>query len=86
MSTVSVRIEFFGPAREHAGVGAEEMAFVRANGLTLGFLRKQVLDKFPRLNQYGSTLRFAINNEFVQDERKLQDGDVVSVIPPVSGG
>jgi molybdopterin converting factor small subunit len=31
-------------------------------------------------------VRFARNEEFVTNEERLAEGDVVAVIPPVSGG
>lgn len=86
MSTISVRVKFWGPAKELTGVRGEDMAFNLASDLTLGFLRRHVFESFPRLTPYGSSLRFAVNDEFALDDRKLVDGDVVSVIPPVSGG
>ena len=32
------------------------------------------------------SVRFAINEEFVSADARIADGDVVAVIPPVSGG
>jgi molybdopterin converting factor small subunit len=81
-----VKVEFWGPARDLTGVGSLDLSFVRPNGITVGFLREQLGAEFPRLALAGGSLRLAVNEEFVKDNRKLVDGDVVAVIPPVSGG
>lgn len=86
MTPITIKVDFWGPARNWVTTGSIEMTFVRANGLTIGFLRDRLVEKFPRLADAGRSFRFAINDEFVRDNDKLNDGDVVSVIPPVSGG
>ena len=86
MNPITVKVEFWGPAKDLAAVGSEEMTFVRADGLTIRFLRDRVCERFPRLANGARSLRFAVGDEFVQGNHKLNDGDVVSVIPPVSGG
>lgn len=34
----------------------------------------------------ASTLMIAVNEEFVTDQEIIHDGDLVALIPPVSGG
>jgi len=86
MNPVRIRVEFWGPAREVAGTESLDIDFVRPNGITVGFLREQLASKFPRLRSGGKAMRLAVNEVFVAENQKLRDGDVVSVIPPVSGG
>jgi molybdopterin converting factor small subunit len=38
------------------------------------------------LAQRLASVRFAVNAEFAELDRRLQAGDEVAVIPPVSGG
>jgi molybdopterin converting factor subunit 1 len=49
-----------------------------------------VLDKlgqeFPRLAEWKSHLRLAVNSEYVTREQVLKHRDEVAIIPPVSGG
>jgi molybdopterin synthase sulfur carrier subunit len=40
----------------------------------------------PALRGMLGSVRFAVGDEFASLERKLQPGDVVALIPPVSGG
>ena len=88
MKAIRVRIEFFGPAKELAGKEVVETCFARVDDgvTTVARLRKHVFKVYPRLAPFGNLLRFAIKDEFVSDDRIVTEGDVVSVIPPVSGG
>jgi molybdopterin converting factor small subunit len=40
----------------------------------------------PRFNEWRSTMRLAVNQEYVAYDHILHDRDEVAVIPPVSGG
>jgi molybdopterin converting factor small subunit len=40
----------------------------------------------PPLTGVLASVRFAVGDEFVGLERRLEAGDVVALIPPVSGG
>ncbi|GER66427.1 molybdopterin synthase sulfur carrier subunit [Weizmannia acidilactici] len=54
------------------------------NEMTVGELRAK-LGKDGFLPQ-ASSVMIAVNEEFAQDEDIIRDGDVVALIPPVSGG
>lgn len=72
---ISVRL--FAGLRERAGVSRLELDDVATVG-----------DVWPRL-QLGDEPRgllYAVNREYVERGRALQDGDEVALIPPVSGG
>ncbi|HXG37433.1 MAG TPA: MoaD/ThiS family protein, partial [Bacteroidota bacterium] len=45
-----------------------------------------LVDLNPKFEQWKSSLRLAVNLEYVNSDHPLQDGDEVAVIPPVSGG
>jgi molybdopterin converting factor small subunit len=40
----------------------------------------------PALHGVLGSVRYAVGDEFVELERELRAGDVVALIPPVSGG
>ena len=42
--------------------------------------------QYPRLDGRRHHLRFAVNNDYAELDRILQEGDEVAVIPPVAGG
>jgi len=52
---------------------------------TVGDLRNNLLETHTGFNKLSS-LRFAVNDEYVQDSFALKEGDEVILIPPVSGG
>ena len=45
-----------------------------------------IIEEHPQLQKWQSITRFSINYKFVEGDTKLQDGDELVFIPPVSGG
>jgi len=88
-----VTVEYFGPARDAAGVAREEVGcdspcvaqdlvarIARARGGRLA----SVLLRDDRLSP---VVLLAVNDHQVEGEPvSLNEGDVVAIIPPVSGG
>ena len=52
---------------------------------TVGDLRKNLIETHAGFSKLSS-LRFAVNEEYVEDAFALNEGDEVILIPPVSGG
>jgi molybdopterin synthase catalytic subunit/molybdopterin converting factor small subunit len=76
---VQVQIRLFAGLRERAGTAARELEL--ADGATVG-------DVWPAL-ELGSEpdgLLYAVNRRYAGRETPLSAGDVVALIPPVSGG
>jgi MoaE-MoaD fusion protein len=73
---VTVRVRLFAGLREHAGWSEREVEAATVadvwNALGLGMEPEGLL--------------YAVNKEYAERERALQEGDEVAVIPPVSGG
>ncbi|MEM9481585.1 MAG: molybdopterin converting factor subunit 1 [Verrucomicrobiota bacterium] len=50
----------------------------------------QLLDKlcadYPKLNDARPSIRVAINQEYVELDAPVSDGDEVAIMPPVQGG
>jgi molybdopterin converting factor small subunit len=86
-----VTVEFFGPAREAAGVGREAIELpspcpaadlvTRIANERGGRLASLLLSD-GRLSQ---SVMLAVNDHQA-DATPLKEGDVVAIIPPVSGG
>ena len=53
--------------------------------LTVGELRQYVISKYPKMEKLKS-LAIAVNEEYATDDKRLNESDVVALIPPVSGG
>ena len=49
-------------------------------------LKQQLLEKNPHAAGVLKASRFAVNNEFVQEDYKLSAHDTIAVLPPASGG
>lgn len=81
---ISVRVLFFGPARDAAGVEAIEMEL--PDGATVAGLTDQLCRDHPGLAAGRAAVRLAVNRQFAGPGRVLVQGDEVAVIPPVSGG
>jgi len=81
---ISVSVLFFGPAREPAGCASARLEI--SADATAGGLRPLLAERFAGLARGLPAMRFAVNRTFVNDGHRLQDGDEVAVIPPVSGG
>lgn len=79
--TVTVRL--FASLRET--LGASVLQRTLGDDATIGDLVKDLEAEFPRLADAG---RYALarNEEYAAASARLQDGDEVALIPPVSGG
>ena len=76
-----IQVEYFAILREHAGRSSEQ---VETGAATLADLFRELQERyaFPRL----PNLKVAVNDEFVDWQRAVEDGDSVVFIPPVAGG
>ena len=70
-------VKLFAGLRERAGWSRRELEHVR-----------RVSDVWPALGLGDEPpgLLFAVNREYAERERELEEGDEVALIPPVSGG
>ena len=79
-----VRVRFFASVRER--LRRTETEIELRDGAAVADLWNELRRAFPSLEEVGASLRFAVNQEYVDEEHRLADGDEVAVIPPVSGG
>jgi len=81
---ISIQVKFFGPVRDI--VGADELTMSLPDQCTGEALLQTLMNRHPRLGEWSSSLRLAVNLEYAHIGRVLEDADEVSFIPPVSGG
>ncbi|MCY3800655.1 MAG: molybdopterin converting factor subunit 1 [Chloroflexi bacterium] len=81
-AVVSVRL--FAGAAEVAGVRVQRVTI--QDGATVDEVFDRMAEQFPALAAMKASLKFAVNQEFVEMDQRLSDGDEMAVIPPVSGG
>src|SRR2546428_116955 len=82
---VSVLVLYFAGARDAAGKGEEQLELGDAI-VTISELASHLERLHPALAGRLAGVRFAINEAFVDVVTEVRDGDVVAVIPQVSGG
>jgi molybdopterin converting factor subunit 1 len=76
-----VRLRFFAVLRERMGARGERTV---PRGTTVAELWRSLVAEDPGLASVR--VRFAVNDEYVAEDRRLADGDEVAFLPPVSGG
>ena len=81
---VTIRVLYFAAVREIAGTS--EMTIEVPEGTTVGNLATILERAVTGLSGRLPTLRWARNEEFVDLDVTLAEGDVVALIPPVAGG
>ena len=81
---MKIKVKLFAILRERAGT-AEVIKEMR-DGSTVADLWQALQQDFPKLNVTGIRLLYAVNQNYVKPESKLNDQDEVVFIPPVSGG
>ena len=84
MSTVHIRVLFFGVIREVVGL-REDSLDLPAGG-NLGVVFEHYAARFPRLRDMASSTVLALNQQFSSPAAPLAEGDEVALLPPVSGG
>jgi sulfur-carrier protein len=76
-----IKVLFFAHLKEQAGT---EMLEYEASRMTVDELLTKLEKEYslPALN----TVMVAVNEEFEERSHQLKTGDIVALIPPVSGG
>lgn len=76
-----ITVHYFAGIRELTGMPMETIAYA---GNTVAQLRNALTEKYPGMQE--NAVQIAVNEEYALAEDILHDGDVVALIPPVSGG
>ena len=81
-----VSVKLFARLRDLAGASELEERF-EAESVTIAELARCLGEHVPALLPQLECVAFAVNEEYVPDRQTaIRDGDVVALIPPVSGG
>jgi molybdopterin converting factor small subunit len=81
---MQVTIQFFSYLKELTGCAQTTETVVA--GTMLGALHDQLMVKFPKLAAMKKSTLLAVGVDYQSREYPLQDGDEVSLFPPVQGG
>jgi len=77
---MKVRVLFFAYLRDRFGVGE------RVIEIQEGSLMRDLINHLKLSFPERETVRFAVNEEFSGEDRRLEKDDVIALLPPVSGG
>lgn len=81
---MNVTIQLFAAAKETAGTSTLKVSL--PDDATIVALRDAIAQEQPALANLASHSMFAIADDYVSNDKTLSHGDVVAMIPPVSGG
>jgi len=79
-----IRVRLFARLRELTGEGELERDV--ADGATARTVWDALAGEFPALEQYAPVISCAVNEEYAKFGTRLNEGDEVAFLPPVSGG
>jgi molybdopterin converting factor subunit 1 len=80
---MKLTILFFGISTDL--VGKSKLDYTFNKQLTVKMLKNELKLQFSGLKNIHE-FAIAVNEEYANDNLQIQDGDVVAIIPPVSGG
>ncbi len=81
---IRVRVRLFAMCREAAGT--DELILSLPAGSTSQTFWEELVSAYPALAPFEKESRLAVNRTYIHQPVVLQEGDEVTIIPPVSGG
>ena len=81
---MTIKVLFHSYFRELTGCA--ETTHNIGSGSRLGQLLAELQERFPRLREMARSTLVAVGVEYQSPEYNLQEGDEVSLFPPVQGG
>ena len=81
---MTVRVRFFASLRER--LRQSELVWELPDGATVADLWRSLCTAYDSLAIMSASVSFAVNQEYVEGDQRLSEGDEVACIPPVSGG
>jgi molybdopterin converting factor small subunit len=81
---MNIKVHFYSYFKDFTGCAE---TFVKVpSGSTLGYLHQQLTALYPRLDAMGKSTLMAVGVEYQGRDYVLNEGDEVSLFPPVQGG
>ncbi|MQF83132.1 molybdopterin converting factor subunit 1 [SAR202 cluster bacterium AD-802-E10_MRT_200m] len=81
---ITITVKLFAIYRERVGVGQIILQLPLSS--TVGDVLAELNGKHPELTPLIDHTFVALNQEYVTSSDKVEDGDEIAIIPPVSGG
>ena len=83
-SQIRLTVKFFASARD--AVGQKKVEIEVDKNMTVEKLLEYLMEKYSGLDDLKKQIIIAVNKDTVPKNRRLENGDEVAVLPPVSGG
>lgn len=80
---MKIKLVAFGIARDI--LKDSIIYFLFTDGKTIGDLKNALIKQYPEFEKLAS-LRFAVGEDYQEDDFELSEENEVVIIPPVSGG
>ncbi|MGA2540998.1 MAG: MoaD/ThiS family protein [Verrucomicrobiota bacterium] len=84
LGAVQIRVYFFSRGRDLAGCA--EAVESMPPGSCVKELLEKLFRRFPKLAELGKSTRVAVGLDYQNGDYLLQEGDEVSILPPMQGG
>lgn len=81
-----ITIQYFGVLKDRVGVAEENFAWESGNTETLLELLKARDETWADALAPERVFRMVVNDEIVYEATKIEKGDRVAILPPVTGG
>jgi molybdopterin converting factor subunit 1 len=81
---MKIHVLLFAAARDAVGEASLEMEIPPQSAV--GQVLEELWRRYPALAPLRGALRLAVNEDFVESDHVLDEGDQVALLPPVSGG
>ena len=79
-----VTVKLFAILKDRAGLSEFAMELPRGSATSVAL--ESIATKHPSIRELLARAAVAVNREYVPRDTKLNDGDELALIPPVSGG
>ncbi|XP_057450519.1 molybdopterin synthase sulfur carrier subunit [Lotus japonicus] len=83
-SLVKIKVLFFARARDLTSLS--EMSLEVSSGSTTHDCLKNLVVKFPGLEEIQGCMVLALNEEYTTESAIAKEKDELAIIPPISGG
>jgi molybdopterin converting factor small subunit len=80
---MKIKLIAFGIAKEIIGPAESDLEV--KNPCNIGDLKRILITQYHEFKKLQS-IKFAINEDYQEDQFQIHEGDEVVIIPPVSGG
>jgi molybdopterin converting factor subunit 1 len=80
---MEIKIKLFALGRDL--IGKNELSLTLNEDATVELAIKALTDEYPQFSSL-TTFMVAVNQEYADRQKTLQNGDELAIIPPVSGG